>query len=94
MDIYFDPIIPPIIENTIMDRGIVDGEHKNYHITPVSGYVLHDKGRDTEEFDPETQMPTGKIILGYTQLTASCAADYDFEKNPREFYAVKIKGES
>jgi hypothetical protein len=84
--IYVD--VPSLIENATMKKGVLDGVHKTYRITPVSGYVIHDKNRDMPEYDPVNMMPTGGTVLGYTRGTASCAANYDFAENPREFYAV------
>lgn len=84
-----EPVTPSLIENTTMEKGINgEGEHKTYLITPVDGYVLHDKGYDTPVLDPITYEETGEIKLGYRTSTASCAASYDFTANPREFYAV------
>ena len=79
-----------LIANTTMQKVYVDGEHRVYTITPVSGYVLHDKARDWEEMD----METGEMItkLGYTPGLASCGASYDFTANPREFYSVLQSG--
>lgn len=84
----YEDVIPSLIENTNMQRGIRDGVHRIYTITPYENYVLHDKNRDMPEYDPVTMMPTGGTVLGYTMGMASCAANYDFAANPREFYAV------
>lgn len=81
-----EPVIPTPIENTSVVKGFVDGIHRAYEITPNDGYVLHDKGRDWTEIDPETEEEVLK--LGFTAGYASCAASYDFVANPREFYAV------
>lgn len=81
-------INPPLIENTSMLKGFVDGVHKGYEITPNTGYVLHDKRYDDPIFDDNTGEETGDIILGFRTSTASCSADYDFVENPYEFYAV------
>ncbi len=86
MAIIKEPVIPSPIENTLVVKGIVDGTHRAYEITPNNGYVLHDKGRDWVDIDPETEEET--IKLGFTRGTASCPATYDFVANPREFYAV------
>jgi hypothetical protein len=86
MVITYEDVTPTLIQNTTMQKRLHDGVHKVYWITPVDGYVLHDKGRDWTDIDPIT----GEEILyrGYTTGTASCAASYDFTANPREFYAV------
>lgn len=78
--------ITTLITNTTMEKVYVDGVHTVYYITPISGYVLHDQKRDWMETDFDTMEETLK--LGYTRGTASCAANYDFAANPREFYAV------
>lgn len=88
MTVTYEDIIPSLIENTTMVKGLVDGVHNNYRITPFDGYVLHDNARDMPEYDPVTMMPTGNVVLGYTRGAASCRYNYDFEANPREFYAV------
>jgi hypothetical protein len=86
MAITYENVIPTLIENTTMQMRRSDGVATNYTITPVSGFVLHDKGRDWPDEDPETGEET--IKLGFTRGTATCGANYDFTANPREFYAV------
>ena len=78
-------VISPI-ENTIMLEKLRDGILYAYFITPVEGYVIHDKARDWQDLDPDTLEETNQ--LGYTRGTVSCSASYDFMANPREFYAV------
>ena len=78
--------VTPIYANTTMQKVYVDGVHQQYAITPVDGYVLHDQKRDWYDIDPETEEEI--LMLGYTTGTASCAVNYDFVANPREFYAV------
>lgn len=77
-----------LIENTTMQKVFRDGVHCQYYISPVDGYVLHDKRNDWTDEDRET----GEEIthLGYTGGIVSCAASYDFVKNPWEFYATKM----
>ena len=84
--ITYEDVNPTLIENTTMRKSFLDGVHRTFVITPVDGYVLHDKARDWTDIDPIT----GEEVLyrGYTTGTASCAASYDFTANPREFYAV------
>ena len=91
MVITHEPIVPSLIENTIMQKNFRDGVPTTYYITPNEGYVLHDKGLDTPEYNEETFEETGNILLGYRRTTASCAVSYDFEANPREFYTVLEK---
>ena len=83
-----EPVIPSLIENTTMQRNFRDGVATTYYITPNEGYVLHDKGMDDAVIDEETFEETGEVLLGFRRSTASCAANYDFVANPREFYAV------
>ena len=83
-------VMPTLIENTTMQLNFRDGVPTCYHIIPDEGYMLHDKVRDTVEYDEETMQETGNIILGYAKEIATCSADYDFTANPREFYAVPV----
>ena len=84
--ITYEDVIPSMIPNTIMQKVFRDGVHQVYRLAPIDGYILHDAGRDWTEFDPIT----GEEVLyqGYTTGSTSCAANYDFVANPREFYAV------
>lgn len=81
------------IENAIMQERVNEnGDVINYTILPCDGYKLHEKSRDevvTDEYGNET----GEIIKGYTSGLVTTLANYDFEKNVREIYAVKIEGE-
>ena len=88
MAIVYEDVNPTLIENTNMQRCISNGVHTVYLITPIDGYVLHDKSFDSPVYDEITQEETGEVILGYRKTTASCAASYNFATNPREFYAV------
>lgn len=83
----------PIIPNTTMQiytNG--QGVDLAYYITPIEGYVIHDKARDFQAVDPDTFDPlfdeNGDPIMvqGFTTATASCGLNYDFEANPREFF--------
>ena len=87
MVITYEDVIPSLIENTVMQLALRDGTPSTYRITPIEGYVLHDKAYDYPLFDEEGN-ETGEIALGYRTSTAGCAATYDFETNPREFYTV------
>lgn len=80
----------PVIENTIIEeiKDKTTGEVKSYKITPVQGYVLHEKSRDEIVLD-EGGNETGEIKKGYTAGVVTAMANYDFEKNEREIYAVK-----
>lgn len=85
----YENVIPSPVENATVQKYINDttGAHISYFVTPNEGYVLHDKFRDWEDIDPITGEPS-TYHLGYTRGTATCAPNYDFEANPREFYAV------
>lgn len=87
MVITHEEVNPSLIENTTMSLSFIDGTPSSYSITPISGYVIHDKAADFEDVDPDT----GEVLavnLGYKRGTVSCGARYDFIANPREFYAV------
>ena len=90
MAVIREDLTPTLIENTEMQRILVNGVHKLYGITPCENYVLHDRLLDEfEEFDEETGEGVGEPIrLRYYSGTRSVGADYDFAVNPREFYAV------
>ena len=82
MIITYEDVVPTLIPNTTMRKSFRDGVHKTYVITPIEGYVLHDKAGDYP--DPVT----GENTLAFFVGSCSCAASYDFDVNPREFYAV------
>lgn len=90
----YEDVIPPIIENTIMQKRLLNGTHRSYTIKAIDGYVLHDNTLDYQSSDPITGEPlfdedgNPLITLGYATGTKTCAASYDFVANPREFYAV------
>ena len=86
MAFTYEQLEQSLIDNTVMEKVFNNGVHLVYRITPIAGYVLHDKGRDFTEIDPITSEEV--IRLGYTSTSTSCPANYDFEANPREFYAV------
>lgn len=86
MIITREEINPSPVENATVVKAFVGGVHRQYEIIPNDDYVIHDKARDWTENNPETGEEAMK--LGYTTGMASCAANYDFTVNPREFYAV------
>lgn len=79
-----------IFPNTTIKARTVDGGAtiQSLWITPNEGYVLHDSNYDTEVVDEVTLEPTGEIKPGFRTTTATCGYNYDFEANPRQFYAV------
>lgn len=84
--ITYEDVTPSLIENTCMQKVLEDGVHKVYYITPVGGYVLHDKESDFVKINFDTMEET--IVPGFNRSTCSCGASYDFTANPREFYTV------
>lgn len=89
----------PIIPNTTMQIYTNNaGVDLTYRITPVAGYVLHDKARDWEAYDEVTgdliydENGNPIVVQGFTTATASCGINYDFEANPREFF-TKLESE-
>jgi hypothetical protein len=90
MKVKYEDVIPSLIPNTIMQKCYRDNANFVYYITPRLGYMLHDKLMDFEKVDKDTTMPTGEIELGFRSSVASCAANYDFFENPREFYVVPV----
>ena len=91
MAITYEDVIPSLIENTTLQKRLYDGVHRQYLIKAADGYLLHDNRLDWEDFDPETYEPVFK--LGYTRGEKTCAATYDFEANPYEFYTAPDNGE-
>ena len=87
MAFTYETIEPTLIPNTTMVRSLLNGIPCSYRITPNENYVLHDSESDWTETDEDTGAQT--IYFGYTKGTVSCSATYDFEANPREFYAVE-----
>ena len=81
--------VTPYFENTTQQAFYInENQLRAYYITPMEGYVLHDKALDMPEYFEGTTEETGNIILGYTTGTISVGYNYNFEENPREIYAV------
>lgn len=76
MAITYEDVTPTLIPNTTTQKMFIDGVHKVYKITPVDGYVLHDKTGDFYDIDPETQEETLKLAFSTNSVT--CGANYDF----------------
>ena len=78
----YEIIDPTLIPNTNMKKYInSSGVFRTYNITPIEGYVLHDREYDIVENDIDPI--TGEVIeisrrLGYRTTTASCGYNYDF----------------
>ncbi|MBR3592148.1 MAG: hypothetical protein IKL46_04785 [Clostridia bacterium] len=81
--------VTPIIPNTTMQMYTsISGNNTNYKITPISGYALHDKGRDRAIYDQNGNLVS--ITLGFTTVGTTCGINYDFVENPRELYTVLV----
>lgn len=74
----WEDITPTLIPNTIMQKRMVSDTSGYYKITPISGYVLHDKGRDTEEGLEDNPMQT-VLHRGYTKMGTTCSIKYPFD---------------
>lgn len=61
-----------------------------YDISPVNDYVLHNITFDNYEYDEITHERTKLVNKGYSPSSCSVEADYDFDANPKEIYAIKI----
>ena len=82
--------IEPKIKNTVFEARIDEnGETISYRISPAEGCKLHEITLDEEVVDEATIEPTGEIKIGFTRSYITAGADYDFEKNEREIYAVR-----
>lgn len=82
VDAYYDNTIQQAYYDNNTNELLV------YDIAPVGGYVLHDNTRDYEMPDFENNPDEMIFKQGYTRGSTSVPADYDFEANPRELYAV------
>lgn len=89
MIIVREKIIPSILPNTTVNKIYVDGVHTQFEIIPDKGFKLHDARLDREEFNEETFEFTGRIIPGFKTKGVTVRYDYDFEKNPNQFYSTE-----
>lgn len=78
MTITYEEINPSPVTNATVVKGLVDGVHRNYNITPNEGYVLHDNRCDEEILDPVTFEPTGEMLYRYATGMVSASKNYDF----------------
>lgn len=85
--------IEPLIDNTICEAREVDGQIVSYRIQPADGYKLHEKSLDTPIMNEETFEETGKIKCGYTTVSTTIGANYDWDKNESRIYAIPIDEE-
>lgn len=70
-----------------IDNCTITPSTRVYFIRANDGYVLHDRLLDIVEYDPYTNEEISRIPC-FTEANCSCALSYDWEANPREFYAV------
>lgn len=88
MPVIYEDITPTPVENASVKKAILNGVPSSYRIKANDGYVLHDNTLDSPVYDEITGEETGEIILGYSEGTKTCGINYDWNANPREFYAV------
>lgn len=83
-------VIEALIPNTVFEtRTDENGKIISYRISPQEGYKLHEITLDEAVVDEESLKETGEIKKGFTTSYVTAGAEYDFEKNEREIYAVK-----
>ena len=87
MAITYEEVTPTPIENATVRKVLRDGVAGSYYIKANDGYVLHDNTLDTNIYDENYENVIG-TNPGYSPGTCSCGINYDWEANPREFYAV------
>lgn len=88
MSFRYENVMPSLIENTTMQKRILNDSEITYCIKPNEGYLLHDKLYDEPVMDEVTMEETGKAILGFRKSTATVPVGYDFQLNSRQFYAI------
>lgn len=81
--------IKPLLDNTLCEVRTKNGEFVSYRIRPIEGYKLHEITLDENVVD-EVGNETGETIKGFTTSYITAGANYDFEKNEREIYAVPM----
>lgn len=82
----YEILTPSPIVNAIVKKVYSAGVFSCYTIEPCDGFALHDASRDCIDVSMESGEST--LLLGYTMVLATCGANYDFELNTRQFYAV------
>lgn len=78
MPVVYENVEPSLIPNTIMQKGILNGVHKSYHIYPIANYVLHDNTMDFADLDENTMEETLKFGYSPSSVYVTCSANYDF----------------
>lgn len=82
--ITYEDIIPTLVPNTSMVRGLVDGVARNIRIYPEDGYVLHLKRDDGSDIDPETGEEF--VVLRFCSGMKSVNINYDFSVKVQDTY--------
>lgn len=78
MAFTYEAVEPSFIPNTTIIKSINNGVHLAYRITPIDGYVLHDKTLDVYSSYDNEGNPLGEPLRGYVPQTCGCGASYDF----------------
>ena len=73
-----EDVIPSLIPNTTMKKGFVDGVLKRYEITPINGYVLHNRRDDIFENYDDDGNGIGEPTLMYF-ASGGCTVRYDYD---------------
>lgn len=81
--------IKPLKDSTLCEAREKNGEIVSYRIRPADGYKLHEITLDETVID-ENENETGETKPGFTTSYITAGANYDFEKNEREIYAVPM----
>ena len=84
MNIIYEPLEQTLIPNTTMEKGLFDGAHRIYRITPNPGFVLHDNAADYTD-------PMGVYVYRFSSGICTCGANYDFS-NTAEKSVTDING--
>lgn len=62
---------------------------RKYYIYPIEGYALHDNAYDEPILDANDE-PTGEIKQMFTTAYTTVVANYDFNANPDNIFAVPL----
>ncbi len=82
--------VEAIIPNTRMEAYYnTSNILRKYYIYPLEGYGLHHNGYDEHILDEEGN-ETGEVIQRFTTAFTTVVANYDFEANPDNIFAVPL----
>ena len=62
---------------------------RKYYIYPLEGYSLHDNAYDEPIYD-EDGNETGEVLQKFTTAFTTVGANYDFDANPDNIFAVHL----